>query len=57
MIVYRKGGIMFVNRDYTRNIHDDFELNIMPHLTSGKEAIPLYHDDEIIGWEIKNRYE
>ena len=50
----------YINRDWARTEHDDYELNILPQLDSLTEAVPVYHvrtDSDPIGWIIQPRYE
>jgi hypothetical protein len=47
----------FINRDWNRTENDDFCLNVQSSLTSNSEAIPLYYNNEIIGWKIQLKYE
>lgn len=42
----------FINRDYTRTEHDDFFLNVVPKLDDNLVAIPVYVQDELVGWNI-----
>lgn len=34
----------FINRDWTRTVHDDFVLNVEPLMTATTETIPIYDD-------------
>ena len=53
---------MFINRDWNLPENKDLEKNIVPLITNdcvigNKEAIEVWHDGALIGWEIKPRYE
>lgn len=48
---------MFINRDWNRTEHDDFELNIKTRMSENSEAVPMYVGDKIVGWTIRTRYE
>lgn len=49
---------MFVNRDYNRTEHDDFQLNIAGKLDRTTEAVPIYMPQGtcIVGWNIQQRF-
>lgn len=47
----------FINRDWTRSEHDDFELNIATRLSNLSGAIPMNIDGIIVGWVIQVIYE
>jgi hypothetical protein len=56
---------MFINRDHSRTEKDDFNLNVLPRLDSGTEAVPITSDlpfqaecdPTLIGWTIQPRGE
>ena len=51
---------MFINRDWNRTEHDDFQLNVLPRLGETTEALPIYHDingnNTLVGWKIIVRF-
>lgn len=55
--VQKEDSKMFIQRDFTRTMHDDFVLNVQPKLTDTTETVPVYHDGQVVGWNIKGRYE
>lgn len=44
---------MFIQRDYNRTEHDDFELNVRRYIPAGECASPQYINGVICGWLIK----
>jgi len=49
---------MIILRDFSRTLHDDFELHVRSHIPEGYSATPLYgFDNQILGWIIKPLYE
>jgi hypothetical protein len=48
---------MFINRDWNRTEHDDFELNVNPKLNGNLTAVPWYVEGEMVGWKLIPSYE
>lgn len=48
---------MFINRNYNRTEHDDFELNFAPRLGNTQEAVPMFFEQKIVGWKLQLKYE
>ena len=49
---------MIIFRDFTRNEHDDFVINVSDRVSEVKEVLELrVPEGELIGWKIQSRYE
>jgi hypothetical protein len=49
---------MFIQRDYTRSLNDDWKLNVQPKMGEYECSEHVYLDDgTICGWKIKPLYE
>ena len=47
---------MLIARKYNRTVHDDFVLHVKPYLDNMSEALPLYDNGVLTGWNIQTRY-
>ena len=48
---------MFINRDWNLSEEEDFKKNVAPQMTKHQEATPVYSEEMIVGWFIRNLYE
>lgn len=63
---------MFIHRDYSRPVEDDFKLNVESWLSRDREAIPVFYEPEfspvnedpsqstcptLVGWHLQRKYE
>ena len=54
---------MLINRDYSLTEEIDFNKNILPlttwndNIKRDYEAVPIYYDGVVVGWQMQGRYE
>ncbi len=46
-----------IHRNYLLTEHDDFVLNVQDICGNTQEAIPFYHEGNIIFWTVKTKFE
>ena len=49
----------YIARDFEKDVKDDFDVNVSPHVDDIKTVLPIYNEDPrmLLGWQIRDRNE
>jgi len=48
---------LYIYRDFSRPLEDDYKINVQHQLSQFKESVEIFHEGVVVGWVIQNRYE